>query len=260
MSATTSPNELIILCDGTGDSPEATDRSRTNVQVIHEMLGIGLPGKRAVLSNRKEGWEVDHFALPNNATRFVYYDRGLGAPVAHNGKKQWWNPLHLVSHSVSALAAADSQLQAVGITDNIKQSYKFLSRNYKPGDKIYLLGFSRGSYTQRLLVTLIRYIGLIDGTKFATDAELDAAIEKGFSLYDTNIHPDENPGVTEFKKNCHPTHDLVHFLGLWDTVRGMVSEEVRQDARLSSVVKNARHAIAIDEEREIFKPELWIAS
>lgn len=240
-------DELIVLCDGTGDSPEAVNRSRTNVQILREALGIGYNGQRAIHVNHKEGWEIDEFIISNDTTRLVYYDRGLGSPASNNNPLPYFQDIN-------------AQLTAVGITDNIKQAYKFLATNYKPGDKIYLFGFSRGAYTQRLLTTMLHYIGLLDKAKFANEAELDAAIDQGFALYNIDIHPNANPKVLEFRKKCHPSKELVHFLGLWDTVRGMVSEEVRQNAKLSDVVKTARHALAIDEERTIFKPELWIAN
>lgn len=255
-------NELVVLCDGTGDSPEAKDRSRTNVQILREMLGIGLQGKRSVAYSTSEGWEIDKFQI-DDRNRVVYYDRGLGAPkLSSSGSStSWsWNPISHATHIYGKINDVDAQLTAQGIRDNMLQAYKFLVNNYQPGDKIYMFGFSRGAYTIRLIITMIRYIGLLDRTKFATEADLDAAIKLGFSIYDTNIHPDKNPVALEFRKNCHPTKELVHFLGLWDTVRGKVKESVRQDAKLSSVVKNARHALAIDEERTIFKPELWIAS
>ena len=40
----------------------------------------------------------------------------------------------------------------------------------------------------------------------------------------------------------------------------MVLEHVREDFKLTSVVSIARHALAIDEQRVPFKPELWITS
>lgn len=262
-TAIPTPDQLIVLCDGTGDSPEAKDRSRTNVHIMREMLGVGLKGKRALYANYQEGWEVDQFKLPNDKSRLLYYDRGLGSPVLNalgSPTELGWDPTQLFSYGHNYFTSTGAQLKAVGITENVKQAYKFLVKNYKPNDQIYLFGFSRGAYTQRLLVTMIRYIGLLDKNKFANDAELDAAIAKGFALYDENIHPDENPKVLDFKKNCYPTKNIIYFLGLWDTVRGEVKEKVRQDANLSSAVMIARHAVSIDEEREIFTPELWRAS
>jgi uncharacterized protein (DUF2235 family) len=46
-----------------------------------------------------------------------------------------------------------------GIDNNIQDAYRFLCLNYEAGDEIYLFGFSRGAYTARSLVGLIRCAG-----------------------------------------------------------------------------------------------------
>jgi uncharacterized protein (DUF2235 family) len=255
--------QLIVLCDGTGDSPEAN--LITNVQILRDMLGVELPGTRKKYSEPSQGWEVDQYQLPDQ-TRLVYYDRGLGSPKLdkHGNLLGWsWKPQSFFKNAkyiYSKFKTGHEGLAADGIIDNVAEAYLFLAKNYEPGDQIFLFGFSRGAYTQRILITLIRYIGLLDKKNFSTDAELKAAVEYGFRLYSLDQHPDQNPEVKQFRAMCHPYEHLVHFVGLWDTVRGFVIEHVHQDAKLSSVVKTARHAISIDELREVFKPELWLAS
>jgi len=257
------PKQLIVLCDGTGDSPEAN--LITNVQILRDMLGVELPGTRNKYSDPSQGWEVDQYQLPNQ-TRLVYYDRGLGSPkLDKNGNLiSWsWKPQSFFKNTqyvYNKFMANYEELTATGIIDNVAQAYLFLAKNYEPGDQIFLFGFSRGAYTQRILITLIRYIGLLDKKYFTSDLQLKLAVEYGFRLYSMDKHPDQNPQVKKFLSMCHPYANMVHFVGLWDTVRGFVVEHVHQDAKLSSVVKTARHAISIDELRETFKPELWLAS
>ena len=48
-----------------------------------------------------------------------------------------------------------------GAGRNVRHAYKFLSRNYEPGDQIFIFGFSRGSYTARSLVGYISAVGLL---------------------------------------------------------------------------------------------------
>lgn len=151
---------------------------------------------------------------------------------------------------------------AIGILDNVKQAYRFLAENYEPEDQVFLFGFSRGAYTLRLLVTYLRHIGLIDAQKLK-DQSIEAVIHQGFGLYHSSIHPDQNAAVQAFRHEFCDDSDvrgLIHFLGLWDTVRGSVLDQVREDGKLSSIVKIARHALAIDEQRALFKPELWLKS
>lgn len=49
-----------------------------------------------------------------------------------------------------------------GLEFNIIEGYKFLASQYEDGDEVYVLGFSRGAYTARSLVGMIRNCGLID--------------------------------------------------------------------------------------------------
>src|SRR5262245_59867257 len=43
-----------------------------------------------------------------------------------------------------------------GIDDNIKDVYRFFIEQFEQGDKLFLFGFSRGAYTARSAVGLIR--------------------------------------------------------------------------------------------------------
>ena len=48
-----------------------------------------------------------------------------------------------------------------GIDKNIQDAYRFLVHNYKDGDEICFFGFSRGAYTARSTVGLIRNVGVL---------------------------------------------------------------------------------------------------
>ena len=47
-------------------------------------------------------------------------------------------------------------LFARGLSLNIRDGYQKLARKFNPGDQIFVFGFSRGAYTARSLVGLIR--------------------------------------------------------------------------------------------------------
>lgn len=149
-----------------------------------------------------------------------------------------------------------------GLAKNVTQAYTFLAQTYEPGDEVYLFGFSRGAFTVRSLVGLIRNIGLL-----RTD-RLDY-LPVGMKMYR--------------KENCGPNSDIairfraensidmpVKFMGVWDTVGSMGIPFRRlsfdrfwlkrygfHDARLSGMVENAHQALAIDEKRSLFKPSIW---
>ncbi|NML07502.1 hypothetical protein HHL13_17070 [Sphingomonas sp. G-3-2-10] len=84
------------------------------------------------------------------------------------------------------------------------------------------------------------------------------------------------PGDLEWRERTYPeaTADLtplrIAYLGVWDTVGALgVPSHLRllsllfnrkfsfHDTTLSSVVKRARHAVAVDEKRKTFAPSLW---
>src|SRR5262249_8116479 len=48
-----------------------------------------------------------------------------------------------------------------GISRNIGRAYEFLVKMYKPGDEIWIFGFSRGAFTARSLGGMIRNSGLL---------------------------------------------------------------------------------------------------
>src|SRR5437763_349649 len=48
-----------------------------------------------------------------------------------------------------------------GLSRNIKDGYLWLAQHFQPGDDLYIFGFSRGAYTARSLVGLMRKCGIL---------------------------------------------------------------------------------------------------
>jgi len=63
----------------------------------------------------------------------------------------------------------------LGLSEHIREAYYFLANNYSPGDSIFLIGFSRGSFTARSLGGLIGNLGLLNkkGLPFFYEIFLD---------------------------------------------------------------------------------------
>jgi uncharacterized protein (DUF2235 family) len=72
----------------------------------------------------------------------AYYIKGVGTAG--------WAPL----------AALDGAT-GIGVPSNVRKLYRFLCRNWQPGDQIYIFGFSRGAFTARTLAALIATQGLV---------------------------------------------------------------------------------------------------
>ncbi len=49
----------------------------------------------------------------------------------------------------------------IGVPSNVRKLYRFLCWNWEQGDEIYMFGFSRGAFTIRTLIGLIRSEGLV---------------------------------------------------------------------------------------------------
>lgn len=49
-----------------------------------------------------------------------------------------------------------------GLAENVREAYYFICNNYDPGDELFMLGFSRGSFTVRTIISLIKSIGLLN--------------------------------------------------------------------------------------------------
>jgi len=149
-----------------------------------------------------------------------------------------------------------------GIHKNIMDGYRYIVQNYTEGAEIFLFGFSRGAYTIRSLCGLINNCGILK----RPEARL---IEKAFSHYkkvSPKFAPKGEASIAFREKHSHDSREI-HFAGAWDTVGALGvpfslmglfdSSDEFYDCKLGKNVRIARHAMAIDEQREDFEPTLW---
>jgi uncharacterized protein (DUF2235 family) len=142
-----------------------------------------------------------------------------------------------------------------GFSANIADVYSFLMRTFNSGDRIFIFGFSRGSYTARALCGLLQMCGLLTHGN-------EALIPYALRLYKSN-EPLKFEIADGFKATfsvpCAP-----YFLGLWDTVSsvGWILDPIHTKgghlpytATLPDVTI-VRHAVSIDERRAFFRQNL----
>ncbi len=207
-------------------------------------------------------------------------------PVASDGTPQ------IVYYDEGIGTAKDERLSGgafgKGMMENIREAYRFLIFNYEPGDHIFAFGFSRGAFTARSFVGFVRHAGIlnVDSAKEIEKAtDLYKAVFKGDgddSLEALKFRAEHAPQicVSEWDKdwrteNCTETDwsDIpmleIKYVGVWDTVAALgcpkfipgatwINRKWRyHDAKLTSKVQAARHAVAIDERRVLFEPVLW---
>jgi len=242
------PKSIILFSDGTGNS--SAKLFKTNVWRMYEAVDLGpsSEGKR---------------------DQIAYYDDGVGTSS--------FKPLTLMGGAFGW-----------GLQRNVLDIYRYACRNYREGDDIYAFGFSRGAFTARLVVALIASQGLV---RSSSEAELDWKSLEAYRAFRADFTPRSLKWPTtllrrigrvvrgwrsrlrgyplyDSAENCRPN---VRFVGVWDTVSaygGPITEITRAidnwifplsmpDYQLHERVLCARHALALDDERDAFQPLLW---
>ena len=134
-----------------------------------------------------------------------------------------------------------------GTSERIRDAYRFLAERYRPGDRIFGFGFSRGAFAIRSLAGFIDLAGLPTEPRALKEEEL-------LEIYDAYM--DGKP----IDKSLYGTADTtIDFLGVWDTVGALAfGRTLGNFHRISPPnVKRVAHALALDEERERFEPAFW---
>ena len=174
-----------------------------------------------------------------------------------------------------------------GLIRHVREAYRFLIFNYDPGDEIYVFGFSRGAYSARTFVGFIRHVGPL---RRLNAGRIDEALhlyaqrrsgEDGSAEALRSFRASYSDGVcvgaADDRWRCANTPGYasgaapqlrIKYLGVWDTVGALGVPEFLpfshrlnheydfHDPSLDQFVERARHAVAIDERRELFPPVL----
>jgi uncharacterized protein (DUF2235 family) len=147
-----------------------------------------------------------------------------------------------------------------GINRQIRRAYGYLASRYHPGDRIYLLGYSRGAYAVRSLARVIGEVGLLKA-EHATVRNIRTA----YRHYQRAGSPEVAQAFR--RTHCH-AETKIEMIGVWDTVKALglrlplmwrwaESRHAFHNHELGSHVKHGYHALALDETRDVFKPVLW---
>lgn len=153
-----------------------------------------------------------------------------------------------------------SVLTGNGINRSIRQGYEALAQSYRPGDKIFLFGFSRGAYAVRSIAGMIGKVGLLK-----PENAQKRYIRKAFRIYENG---DAGKRAARFHAAfCHEATEI-EMIGVWDTVKSLglpfpilsyISPMATEfhNHRLSPIINNAFQALAADENRRAFAPIPW---
>jgi type VI secretion system (T6SS) phospholipase Tle1-like effector len=128
------PKNIVIFSDGTGQAGGINfDEARTNVYKLFRACRVG-PDTRI-----------------DPADQVAFYDPGLGSAADGGHFKVGWLR---TAYNLASMATG------LGITANIIDCYAAIIRLYEDGDRIFLIGFSRGAYTVRSLAGVMAYCGV----------------------------------------------------------------------------------------------------
>lgn len=149
-----------------------------------------------------------------------------------------------------------------GMEHNIRTLYRFIVYNFEADDELFLFGFSRGAFTVRSLAGFMKMIGLIH-------KDDDYYLPEMYDCYENA----KGPGTPEWQKAFHRVKERrpcppIKFVGVWDTVGalgapGLLGQLINRnkykyhDVELNETIQNAYQALAINERRRPFKPNLW---
>ena len=139
------PKNIVICSDGTGNSA-IKDRG-TNVFKLYEAVDFN-----------------GHLNNPMLTPQIAFYDDGVGTET--------FKPLKLLGGAFGW-----------GLSRNVRNLYAALVRSYDPGDKIFLFGFSRGAFTVRTLGGFITACGILNRSRYPTDADLVKTVEEAYEVY-----------------------------------------------------------------------------
>lgn len=246
---------LVISCSRTGFAPKEKNliqgigKSITNISPKSAQTN-GSGGKNIILC--LDGTNNEFGRTNTNVVRLfqcldrsemsgqiAYYDPGIGTLA----------PPGLFTSVGKSVGRTLDQAFAIGIFPQVEEAILFLMRTYKPGDRIYIFGFSRGAYTARAVAAFLFKNGLPDSY---ADNLIPYFTE---NLKNTTDWWESDQFKRTFGRDCP-----VHFLGLWDTVSSIgwiYNPKSLPYTKNNPEVSIVRHAISLDERRCYFRTNQW---
>lgn len=195
----------------------------------------------------------------HNPNQFHYYQPGIGT----NPSSIWMSDDNHASMIKRWYSKAKDAAFGSTFDEHVMTGYRYLIRFYRPGDRIYIFGFSRGAYVARILAEMLDHVGLLEAgnegkvrhiwsvfARWGRDREMDQKGKEDTYKYMKALR----------ETFCRPVSQI-QFLGLFDTVNSIPKFEIyRNKASFPLTTKTSakfiRHAVSIDEHRAKFREDL----
>ena len=252
------PRRWILCLDGTWNSTYVQKKRDDGHEVLKPSNVLKLC--RAVLP----------FDAATGREQVTYYDIGVGSMSKFPGTSN-----RLLSSADKFLGGAFG----AGFEANVEDALSFLVHNQLPGDEVYIFGFSRGAATARALTRFLDWSG---GLPPKGDAYYLPRFFRQYLVSRGEVSAVEVRRAIDAERAAEPRPREplgpfrrvdVAFLGVWDTVMALGSRFRAAGASTSTAshsfhvgtspaacVRHARQALAIDEARYDFRPEVWTGS
>ena len=212
------PKNIVVFSDGTGqDGGVRPEQPMSNVYKLYRACRIG----------------------PENSVhpgeQVAFYDPGLETDAMATGLTKAYRTIQKLLASVTGL----------GITKNIAACYEFIINHWEPGDRIFLIGFSRGAYTARCVANVLWLCGVPTrdangelarfrkATRDVADEAVLEVYEYGAGYQRSRYESERNEKARRFRFKYGSGDDLQsnvapHFIGVFDTVASLGATGVRR--------------------------------
>lgn len=217
---------IVLLLDGTSNTPDQVEMgflAQTNVFKLFRML-----------KSDKRGAFAPEGKFDATLCK-VYDDRQIAFYYTGIGNKYDNDPV------VGTLA----QATGMGAGGIVERAYLDLIRVWRPGDRVFIFGFSRGAASSRILARTIDERG----------APTSAWTLRLFGRHWTILPSRSKSPVLIDVLGCW---DTVGSFGIAKTIAGINFQQLNilHDMSVPDNVTRAYHMVALDEERQEFEPTL----
>lgn len=103
-----------------------------------------------------------------------------------------------------------------GIHRQLCRAYGYLASRYRPGDRIFLMGYSRGAYAVRPLTVVIDMVGLL-----RTDHAKVRNIRTAYRRYECNECTPNSTAAKAFHGAFCRDHVAIEMIGVRDSVKAL---------------------------------------
>ncbi|KAJ6487760.1 hypothetical protein C8R45DRAFT_1213793 [Mycena sanguinolenta] len=165
--------------------------------------------------------------------QLTYYACASGVYTSsHDGTmKQWFRR---VENAVDRVIGRNSK-------QTVLKAYLWICEQSKPGDNIFLFGFSQGAHDARTLADMIDKVGLVNVGN-------EGLIPLAYDVFlDTQRGPESALREAGIFKTTFARSIKIHFVGVWDTLPPSGTLQTRWLPSSPEGVCIFRHALALDE-------------